>query len=280
MFRLYERIAGTGEVIPEAELAAAYHMHALHAGADGEHAEALRFSQRAEAAARRTGDVGLMARVGAGRGMPLLDMGDPIAAEKACRDILAWANDRDVAHEALDAVYCLAQLLWRRGGVDEAAELLAATRPIEASRPAERGRRTVDMVLGMVALSRGDLVAAHEHLVVALRSRMSFGFHSGACESLNALAARCALGGDQITAVRLFGAAQAAQVQLRGANVLFAPFWTEQQRRIREGLGDRVFDDVYAQGSALTLDEAVTVALSVDHPDMAVGSERFADMAS
>ena len=162
-------------------------------------------------------------------------MGDLAAAEKVCRDVLAWADAHGVAHEALDAVYCLAQLLWRRGALDEAAELLAAARPVEATRPAERGRRTIDMILGMVALSRGDLVAAHEHLVVALRSRMNFGFHSGACESLNALAARCALGGDQITAARLFGAAQAAQVRLRGANALFAPFWAEQQSADPDG---------------------------------------------
>jgi hypothetical protein len=133
------------------------------------------------------------------------------------------------------------------------------------------------MILGMTALSRGDLVAAHEHLVVALRSRMNFGHHSGACELLNALAARCALGGEQAIAAQLFGAAQSAQQQLRGANALFVPFWTEQQSRIRERLGDADFDEMYARGSALTLDEAVTVALSVDHPDMAAGSERFAD---
>ena len=164
--------------------------------------------------------------------------------------------------------------------LDEAAELLATARPVEAARPAERGRRTVDMILGMVALSRGDLVAAHEHLVVALRSRMNFGFHSGASELLNALAARCALGGDQATAAQLFGAAQAAQARLRGTTALFVPFWTEQQSRIRSGLGDSTFDEMYARGSAQTLDEAVTVALSVDHPDLAVDSGRFADMAS
>ena len=33
------------------------------------------------------------------------------------------------------------------------------------------------MLLGLVALSRGDLIAAHDHLVVALRFRMSYGYH-------------------------------------------------------------------------------------------------------
>ncbi|MEH0938719.1 ATP-binding protein, partial [Micromonospora psammae] len=70
LFRLYGRIAETGEVIPEAELAAAYHLHSLHAGADGEFAEELRYSQRAEAAARQAADAGLLARVLAGRAAP------------------------------------------------------------------------------------------------------------------------------------------------------------------------------------------------------------------
>ncbi len=278
LFRLYERIAATGEPVPEVDMASAYHMHALHAGSDGEPGEALRFAQRAEAAARRTGDAGLIARVRTARAVPMLEMGDAAAAEHTCREVLTWATDQGVAGEALDAVYCLAQLLWRRGALDEAAEVLASARGVEAARPADRGRRTIDMILGMVALSRGDLVAAHEHLVVALRSRMNFGYHSGAAELLNALAARCALGGDQATAAQLFGAAQAAQARLRGANALFVPFWTEQQSRIRTALGDVTFDEMYAKGSSEELDEAVTVALSVDHPDMLVGSPRFADI--
>ncbi len=278
LFRLYERIAATGETVPDDELAMAYHMHALHAGADGEHAEALRFAQRAEAAARRTNDLGLLARARAAHAVSLLDMGDLEAAEASCRDVLAWSETNDVAHEALDAVCCLAQMLWRQGKLEEAAEILGAARTVEATKPTERGGRKVDMMLGMVALSRGDVIAAHEHLVVALRSRMTYGFHSGACETVNALAARCALGGDPITAARLFGAAQAAHVWLRGANVLFAPFWAEQQSAVRTALGDRVFDDVYTQGSVLTLEQAVALALSVDHPDMADNSERFADL--
>jgi len=279
LFRAYERIAQTGSAAAEAELALAYHMHARHASADGEHAEALRFAERAAAAARRTGDDGLMARVRAGRAVPLLDMGDMAGAEQVCRDVLAWARGRGVEHETLQAVYLLAQLLWRRGALDEAAELLANARTVEAAMTDGRGRRSIDMILGMVALSRGDLVAAHDHLIVALRSRMTYGFHSGACEAINALAARCALGGDQITAARLFGAAGAAQVRLRGANALWSPYWTEQQARIRAALGDAVFDEVYGQGAALTLDEAVALALSVDHPDLAAGSGRFASVS-
>jgi len=276
LFRLYGRIAETGEAIPDAEMAAVYHMHSQHAGADGEFAEELRFSQRAEVAARQAGNPGLLARVLAGRAAPLMDMGQPAEAERHCREVLAWAAEHGVAADALAAVYALAELLWLRRELDEAADLLAGARTAEQSRPAGRGRRSVDMLLGMVALARGDLVAAHDHLRVALSSRMQYGFHGRACDTLNAMAVRCALGGDLLTAARLFGAAQQNRSTLRSAPGVFKPYWIDQQARVRSRLGDARFDKAYAEGSALSLEEAAAIALAVDHPDLAADSARFA----
>jgi predicted ATPase/class 3 adenylate cyclase len=277
LFRLYERISVTGEEIPEAELAVAYHLHALHAGADGEYAEELRFSQRAEAYAWRAGDAALLARVLSGRGSPLLSMGSSAEAEAGCRELIGWAHGQDVIGDALPAVYCLAQILWERGALDEAADLLGAARPVEAGRPIERGRRAVDMILGMVALARGDLIAAHDHLAVALRSRMGYGFHSCAVETINGFAVRCALGDDRITAARLFGAAQAARALLPDVARIYGRYWAEQQTRLRTALGDEAFDSAYAEGAALTLEEAAKVALAVEHPDLEAGSGRFTE---
>ncbi|GAA2377342.1 adenylate/guanylate cyclase domain-containing protein [Dactylosporangium salmoneum] len=275
LFRLYERISATGEPVPDAELAAAYHMHSLHAGADGETVEELRFSQRAESAARRAGDPGLIVRILSARGAPLLEMGRTEEAERLCREVIAWADQQDVSGEALFAVYALAQLLWRRGALDEAADLLASARPLENSRPVERGRRTVDMLLGMVALARGDLVAAHDHLIVALRSRMTHGFHLRVCETLNAVAVRCALADDLETAARLFGAAQAARIRLRCAMGPFGPYWTDHQSALHARMGDVSFDAAYAAGGALGLEESVALALTIEHPDLMAGSIRF-----
>jgi predicted ATPase/class 3 adenylate cyclase len=278
LFRLYGRIAETGERIPEAELAAAYHMHSLHAGADGEFAEELRFSQRAEVAARQAGEAGLLARVLAGRAAPLIDMGQLAEAERVCREVIDWAHEHEVSGEALSAVCSLAELLWRRGALDDAAELLGAARAMEATRPVERARRSVDMLLGMVALARDDLVAAHEHLVVALRSRMSHGFHRRACDTINAIAVRCAAGGDPVTAARLFGAAEAIRAEMRRTPGAFGAYWLKEQARLRAALGDMAFDTAYAEGTGLGLEAAAAAALAVEHPDLAAGSSRFADV--
>ena len=121
----------------------------------------------------------------------------------------------------------------------------------------ERGRRSVDMLLGMVALARGDVVAAHEHLLVALRSRMGHGYHGRACDTVNAIAVRCALGGDRLTAARLFGAAQATRARMRATPGIYGGYWAEQQAELRAALGDAAFDDAYGEGAELGLDEAV-----------------------
>ncbi|MER7164785.1 adenylate/guanylate cyclase domain-containing protein [Micromonospora sp. NPDC000207] len=275
LFRLYGRIAETGEEIPEAELAAAYHLHSLHAGADGELAEELRFSQRAEAAARQAGEAGLLARVLAGRAAPLIDMGQFVEAERVCREVIDWAYEQGVAGDVLFAVFSLAELLWQRGALDDAAELLGAARPIEAARPVERGRRSVDMLLGMVALARGDLVAAHEHLQAALRSRLAHGFHGRACDTLDAIAVRCAAGGDPSTAARLFGAAQATRASMRSTPGIHDAYWLRRQTEVRELVGDAEFDTAYGEGSELSLEEAAALALGVEHPDLAADSTRF-----
>jgi hypothetical protein len=104
---------------------------------------------------------------------------------------------------------------------------------------------------------------------------MQFGFHGRACDTLNAIAVRCALGGDLLTAARMFGAAQENRSTLRSGPGIFGPYWIEQQTRVRAGLGDTKFDKAYAEGSALSLEEAAAIALAVDHPDLAAGSARF-----
>src|SRR5690606_12770223 len=161
LFRLYGRMAETGEAVDDRLLATAYHVHSLQAGADGELTEQLRYAEQAEAIARRVGAPALIARVLASRCWSLRDLGQYEEAEQAAREVIAWAEAHGVSQEAVFSVHCLAQLLWRRGALDEAVELLSSARAAEAARPEIRGRRDVDMQLGMVALARGDLVAAH-----------------------------------------------------------------------------------------------------------------------
>ena len=268
--RLLDRLDRTREPVPDAEVAAAHLVHARHAADSVELAEVL---ARAETSARRAEDPHLLMQTLAARRIPLVAAGRTAEAERLCRDVISRADRLGVPESALSAVVGLAELLWRRGALDEAAELLGSARQMEAGHCVQRGRRTVDMLLGLVALRRGDLVAAHDHLVVALRSRMRYGFRGDAAETVNAIAARCALGGDTATAAMLFGAGEASRGAGRAG--MLTGFWTEQQTALRTAAGDEVFDTAYAAGARLDLDQAVAVALSVEHPDLELGSTRF-----
>ncbi|GAA1599258.1 hypothetical protein GCM10009828_026580 [Actinoplanes couchii] len=267
---LYRHLSATEDRIPAADLARAY---LVHAGLADERAERERFLARAESEAGGAGDPALLVRV---RAVRLTLSSDDPDAESECRQVIAEAERSGVPNAAFPAVLTLAELLWRREALTEAAELLGAARHLEAARPEDRGRRTVDWLLGMVALRRGDLVAAHDHLVVALRSRLRHGFRGAAADAVAAIAVRCASGGDPATATVLFGGAEAACGARRTES--FGAFWSARQSSLREFLGDAAFDEAYADGAGLGFDRIVAMALAVEHPDLENGAVRFAQI--
>jgi predicted ATPase/class 3 adenylate cyclase len=267
---LYQRFAGA-DVSP-AELAGA---HLVYAGLAEDRTDRDRHLREAEEAAHRADDPAMLIRVLAARRVQL-DSVDDATAERACRAVIAEAERAGVAAAALPAVLSLAELLWRRDALVEAAELLGAARQLEAVHPEDRGRRAVDWLLGMVALRRGDLVAAHDHLVVALRSRLRHGFRGAAADAVAAIAVRCVLGGDPATATVLFGGAEAARGAQRTES--FGAFWSAQQTALRAALGDAAFDAAYADGAGLGFDQVVAMALAVEHPDLEDGAARFAQL--
>ncbi|MBM2617434.1 adenylate/guanylate cyclase domain-containing protein [Actinoplanes sp. LDG1-06] len=268
LFRLYQRLDGV-----EVEPAVLAYAHLVHAGLADDRAERTRFLVRAERIARAEEDQPLLMRSLAGHRTSLIQDGRYDQAEQLCREVIAEAERNGVAESALPAVIALAELLWRRDELTPAADLLGAARQAEASCPEHRGKRTVDWLLGMVALRRGDLVAGHDHLVVALRSRLRHGFRGAAADAVAAIAVRCAMGGDPATATVLFGGAEAA----RGARrtEMFGRFWADQQLSLRGSLGDAAFDAAYADGVGLGFDRIVAMALAVEHPDLEDGATRF-----
>ncbi|WP_250027965.1 ATP-binding protein [Paractinoplanes maris] len=267
--RLYQRLDGV-----HVEPVMLAYAHLVHAGLADDRTERTRFLDRAERIARAEEDHALLVRSLAGHRSTLIEAGRYDEAERLCREVIAEAERCGVAESALPAVIALAELLWHRDELTGAAELLGGARQAEASCPEHRGRRTVDWLLGMVALRRGDLVAAHDHLVVALRSRLRHGFSGAAADAVAAIAVRCAMGGDPATAAVLFGGAEAA----RGARrtEMFGRFWSAQQLSLRTALGDAAFDVAYADGVGLGFDRIVAMALAVEHPDLQDGAARFA----
>ena len=131
--KLRQRLRASDE-IPAAELAAAYHTFSRQAGADGELDEQLRLLLEAEKAAWRAGPPAFIARVSACRGDALQALGRDDEAERACREVIEWARNHGVQAESLPAVFCLAQMLWRRGPPGRGGHR-ARRRPRRSQRP-------------------------------------------------------------------------------------------------------------------------------------------------
>ncbi|GGK83356.1 hypothetical protein GCM10012284_16820 [Mangrovihabitans endophyticus] len=267
--RLHRRL-GHVEVAPD-DLAA---VHLVRAGLADDREERYAALVEAEAAAREAKDPDLLIRAIAGRRLTGIGGGASSEAEQVCHGVIARAGRAGVPEAALPAVLLLAESLWRRGALDEAADLLGGARLLETARPEDRGRRAVDWMLGMVALRRGDLVAAHDHLVVALRSRLRHGFRGAAADAVAAVAARCALGDDPVTAAVLFGGAETVTGVRRVAS--FGSYWAELRVRLRATLGDAAFDAACADGAETGFDRIVAMALAVEHPDLERGFVRLA----
>jgi predicted ATPase/class 3 adenylate cyclase len=262
LFRLYQRMGDAAREVSDPVLAEAYHVHALLAGADGEHAEQVRFSQRAELLTRRVADPVLLTRVMSERGEILARMGSPGSAEQACREAIRYAGDHDVAAEALPSVYFLAQLLWRRGETGEAREVLAAAEALESGHPSWRGLRQTSYQLGLIALTEGELDVARCHLIKALRARMLYGFHSGVVAGLYAMASWAVRVGDADRATLLIGAADTHRDRLR---VTGTDRTGTDLTPAEDGLGD-AYPARYQAGARLDLAEAVQVAVAAPTP--------------
>jgi hypothetical protein len=104
---------------------------------------------------------------------------------------------------------------------------------------------------------------------------MTHGYHWAACEALTAMAVRCALGGEMTQAATIFGAAQAARERLRSHQGAVGPMGRRHESAVRHVMGDTAFDSAYAEGAAMTLAEATTYALAVEHPDLTQGLVRL-----
>jgi predicted ATPase/DNA-binding CsgD family transcriptional regulator len=173
--------------------------------------------------------------------------------------------------------------------MSEAAWELLADVPIH--------QRMYGYVLGEVALARGDLIAAHGwadeavsstvgwHRVLSLTTRVrvlfalrepelaeqdahdalalasDLGANLGIPDILECLAATAGAGGSQARSARLFGAAEG--IRRRMGAVRFKVHDADHEvsaQATRDVMGDKDFDDAFAEGSALSTLEAISYA--------------------
>jgi tetratricopeptide (TPR) repeat protein len=132
--------------------------------------------------------------------------------------------------------------------------------------------------LGHVALARGRAPEALNLQTQSLEMQRAAGNKAGMLEGITGLAAVARVLGDRSRAARLLGAVEALRTALD------APIWPAEQveydrhvTALRADLDDTVFADAWAEGRAMTLEQATAEALApmrVGGSATAAGKER------
>jgi len=112
-----------------------------------------------------------------------------------------------------------------------------------------------------VAIAQGEPEQADRDAHDALATAASTGAHGATPETLECLAALAVGAGSHREAVRLFGAADA--IRQRGGLVrfkIFDAFFEFSLAALRDGMGEKDFESAWAEGAALSTDEAIAYA--------------------
>ncbi len=241
--------------------------------------ESLTLADAAVASAREYQDewdegLALVARATILRGTQLLDAAQE--SYEAALELLTGNNGWGVAH----ALYGFGSLA--RSRHDNPAALRHFSSALELFR--QLGART-EMArslagIGRISLAAGDLAAATESLTESLELSMATGQRLGIARGLEALAGLAAARDDDVTAVRIEGAATALRDSIGHHSPTARAQLDGQLASAHQRLAQNDTASLLAEGRRLSMHEAVRFALSAATPPAREGKPAAGDGSS
>ena len=195
-------------------------------------------------------------------------LGDRARAKEIYQEGIALCREAGVAYLLPNLLLDLGYFLILEGDYEQGAVLNEEA----AALYLEHGYRTgLNYALdnqGWAALLQGDHEQAKSYYEESLVVSKEIGDKMIASESLDGLACISGARGEALRAGRLFGAAQALQVRQAVAfQTPQAEAWRQPYRATaRSQVGEAAWEEVLAQGRAMTLEEAIEYALSEEEP--------------
>jgi predicted ATPase len=187
--------------------------------------------------------------------------GDYLAARLRFEEVLAFYRHRDITTSVADALVHLGDLARLDGDLDLASGQYQEARSLYQEREARLGLAGSLHKLGQVAILQGDYEQARSLLKNSLAMQQEAGNKQGIAECLASFAALAGASGDFSRAVQLYGAT-AAYLEKLGAPLAPADRvdLEKTQAAARNQLDYARFDRLWAEGQALTLQEALDLA--------------------
>lgn len=229
--------------------------------------EAITLGEQSLAAYRAVGDKRGAKRVLQALGGALLNLGDHQGARRYYEEALALARSVGDVRGNAQMLRFLGWIAFLEGDHERAAQCFAESATWWERMPIRHADRALRRDQGRLLFAQGDHEAAAVHLREALRLSVASGDGRAIITSLEALAGVLAsIDVSMAQALRsasLLGAA-AAMRATRKLPVPRAdrPTYEQAMAAIRLHLSDQAFEAAFAEGQALTQDEAVALALN------------------
>jgi tetratricopeptide (TPR) repeat protein len=189
--------------------------------------------------------------------------GDYDEAKRLYEETLAYVREFDNEAGIAGTLYDLGGVAWAQGHLGEAQTHYEASLAEARRIGARQTEGAAQLGLARVALARGSLPAAREYYREGLTLMRASPNPWGLGYALDGGAALEAAEQRLERAATLLGAAEAAYEHLRN---LLAPVERDEHARTqaaaRDGLGEAVFSARFAEGRAMTMEQAVAFALA------------------
>lgn len=230
----------------------------------GDFAGARAYYERGLPLYRRFGEQDGVARALGNLGAVMQAQGDLAGAATVCEESLAFFRDKGDAENMARALGSLGEIAYARGADSEAQARLEEALTLFQQIGARNGSRVGSLcLLGTVALRQGRSAVARTQMTEGLRLAGEIGDGWGGADALEAWAKLCLVEGQAARAARLLGAASQAR-RTRGLpkDAASRALLEGDVLAVKTALEAAAFDAAWAEGEALTWEQAVGRALA------------------
>lgn len=204
-----------------------------------------------------------MARALINLGFAAIRLGDYSLANARLEEALALHRELKNMRGIGFALSGLGEVAMRQGEYARATQLMQESLELRRQSGNKWGVGVSLGTLGWIALRQGNVEQARAELRESLQVRQEIGDKSGSAWCLERLAEIALALGQAEKAARVFGAAAVARASIGSViDSVDRPEYARNLAALREQLGTARFDAAWAQGSALTLEQAIELALS------------------
>jgi predicted ATPase/DNA-binding SARP family transcriptional activator/DNA-binding CsgD family transcriptional regulator len=214
---------------------------------------------------RRLGDREGMAASLTSLGALAYAVGDLERAMLLTQESLALKQELGDERALMSSRNNLGEMMQKAGELAKAQSLFEENLRSDEMSKDEWGAAVSRLNLGILAIEQGDLVRSEKLLFEALRAFRRLGDEDASTECLESLAGAAGARGEAVRAATLFGAAEAAREEL---GVPIRPVDLERYERFvassRRGQGETSWASAWSRGQALSLQQAIDHALSLE----------------